>query len=70
MIQAIGLLIGIVWILMEVVHYYQGEVVIAPIKGLMVGALYNNDEGEDDTEHTVQILLIVFSFNFIWYTEN
>jgi hypothetical protein len=69
MIQAIGLLIAVVWILMEVVYHYQGEVVIAPIRGLMVGALYNNDEGVIG-KHTIQILLIVFSFNFIWYTEN
>ena len=55
---------------MEVVHYYQGEVLIAPIKGLMFGALYNNDEGPEDIEHTIQILLFIFSFNFIWYTKN
>lgn len=70
MIQIIGLLIGIVWILMEVVHYYQGEVLIAPIKGLMFGALYNNDEGPEDIEHTIQVLLFIFSFNFIWFTKN
>ena len=58
------------WLGIEVVKYYGGEVIIAPIKGLMLGALYNNDEGETDTEHTVQILFFIFSLNFIWITEN
>ena len=69
MIQIIGLLIAVVWILMEVVYHYQGEIVIAPIKGLMLGALYNSEEiEEEDTEHIIQILFFVFSFNFIWIT--
>ena len=70
MIQIIGLLIAVVWILMEVVYHYQGEIVIAPIKGLMLGALYNADADEEETEHIIQILFLVFSFNFIWFTEN
>ena len=70
MIQIIATIIVMLWLGMEVVNHYNGEFTLAPIKGLMVGALYNNDEGEDDTEHTIQILFIVFSLNFIWYTEN
>lgn len=70
MIQTIGLLIAVVWVLMEVIYHYQGEIVIAPIKGLMVGALYNTDSDEEETEHIIQILFLVFSFNFIWFTEN
>ena len=70
MIQIAATIIVMIWIGMEAVKYYGGEVVIAPIKGLMFGALYNNDEGEDDTEHTVQILLFIFSLNFIWTTDN
>lgn len=59
------ILIGI-----ESTYHYRGEITIAPIKGLMIGALYNNDEGEDDTEHTVQLLFFIFSVNFIWITED
>jgi hypothetical protein len=50
------------------------------IKGLMIGALYhnesnfcnfnNNDNEELITEHTVQLLFFIFSFNFIWITED
>jgi len=37
----------------------------------MLGALYNSEEiEEEDTEHIIQILFFVFSFNFIWISQN
>ena len=70
MIQSICLLVGIVWVLMEVIYHYKGEITIVPIKGVMLGALYNSEEiEEEDTEHIIQILFFVFSFNFFWITE-
>ena len=63
-------IIGVVWVLMEVIYHYQGEITIVPIKGAMLGALYNSEEiEEEETEHIIQILFFVFSFNFIWITE-
>jgi hypothetical protein len=47
---------------------YDGDVIIAPIKGLMAGALYNNDIDNRETEHTIQIVLFVISITFIWIT--
>jgi hypothetical protein len=70
MIQIAATIIVMIFLGIEAVKYYGGEVVIAPIKGLMFGALYNNDEGEDDIEHTVQLLFFIFSVNFIWITED
>jgi hypothetical protein len=35
----------------------------------MVGALYNDDVYEDETEHTIQVLLFVISFSFVWTTN-
>ena len=70
MIQSICLLVGIVWVLMEVIYHYQGEITIVPIKGVMLGVLYNSEEiEEEDTEHIIQILFFVFSINLIWITE-
>jgi len=42
------------------------------IKGVMIGALYNEDEypEENFTEHTIQIALIFCTFSFIWETNN
>ena len=69
MITILAAIIGIVWVLMELIYHYQGEITIVPIKGVMLGALYNSEEiEEEDTEHIIQILFFVFSFNFIWVT--
>ena len=70
MITILAAIIGVVWVLMEVIYHYKGEITIVPIKGIMLGALYNSDEiEEEDTEHIIQILFFIFSFNFIWITE-
>lgn len=59
-----------IWILMDWCYRNEGEVVLSPIKGLMIGALYNNQEIEDnETEHIVQLLFFVFSVNFIWVVK-
>ena len=70
MITILAAIIGVVWVLMEVIYHYKGEITIVPIKGIMLGALYNSEEiEEEDTEHIIQILFFVFSFNFFWITE-
>lgn len=70
MIQSICLLVAVVWFLMELIYHYQGEITIVPIKGVMLGALYNSEKiEEEDTEHIIQILFFIFSFNFIWVTD-
>ena len=71
MTTILAAIIGVAWFLMELIYHYQGEITIVPIKGIMLGALYNSEEiEEEDTEHIIQILFFVFSFNFIWITEN
>jgi len=71
MITIVAGLIAVVWFLMEVIYHYQGEITIVPIKGIMLGALYNSEKiEEEDTEHIIQILFFVFSFNFIWISQN
>jgi len=71
MITAIIILSMITWILFDLIIRSEGEITIAPIKGVMLGALYNSQEFENnETEHIVQILFFIFSFNLIWITEN
>jgi hypothetical protein len=55
---------------MQLMAKYDGDVIIAPIKGLMLGALYNDDIDDEETEHTIQIVLFVISITFIWITTN
>jgi len=50
-------------------QFYDCEIIINPIKGVMLGALYNDDEFDDETEHTIQVLILIISFSFIWTTS-
>jgi len=58
----------IVFILFLVINFANCDLVIAPIKGLMFGALYNDEIFDEETEHTIQVLLFFLSINFIWST--
>lgn len=51
-----------------VVNFANCDIIFAPIKGLMFGALYNDEIFEEETEHTIQVLLFFLSINFIWST--
>ena len=66
----IGFLVFTIYFLMQLMNKYNGEVIIASIKGLIIGALYNNDIEEEETEHTIQIVFLVISISFIWITTN
>ena len=54
--------------LFVVVNFANCDIIFAPIKGLMFGALYNDEIFEEETEHTIQVLLFFFAVNFIWST--
>jgi hypothetical protein len=46
---------------------YSGkELQFAIINGFMVGGLYDVDQQEEETYHTVQVLLGILSINIIW----
>jgi hypothetical protein len=36
----------------------------------MFGALYNDDVYDIETDHTIQIVILFISFNFLWTTSN
>ena len=50
--------------------FFECDVLITPIKGIMFGALYNDDIYDIETDHTIQILILFISFNFLWTTSN
>ncbi len=58
----------IVLSLFLVINFANCDVIFAPIKGMMFGALYNDEIFDEETEHTIQVLLFFFSVNFIWST--
>lgn len=66
----LGIVAITIWILMDWCYRNEGEVVLSPIKGFMIGALYNGQEiDKNETEHIVQLLFFVFSVNFIWVVK-
>jgi hypothetical protein len=66
----IGFILVTIYFLMQLTAKYNGDVIIAPIKGLMLGALYNDDIDNEETEHTIQIVIFVISITYIWTTTN
>jgi len=50
--------------------FFECDILITPVKGIMFGALYNNDVYDTETDHTIQILILFISFNFLWTTSN
>ena len=59
----------LVFVFFFVMNFVNCDILFAPIKGLMVGALYHDELfDENETEHTIQVLLFFFSVNFIWST--
>jgi hypothetical protein len=67
MIVLLVLVLAVVFIVMNFVHC---DILITPIKGIMFGALYNDDVYDTETDHTIQILILFISFNFLWTTTN
>lgn len=50
--------------------FFDCNILITPVKGIMFGALYNDDVYDTETDHTIQILILFISFNFLWTTSN
>ena len=67
MIVLLLLVLAVVFIVM---NFLDCDILITPIKGIMFGALYNDDVYDEETDHTIQILILFISFNFLWTTTN
>jgi hypothetical protein len=67
MIVLLVLVLAVVFIVM---NFVDCDILITPIKGIMFGALYNDDVYDEETDHTIQILILFISFNFLWTTKN
>jgi len=66
----IVLLILVLAVVFIVMNFVDCDILITPIKGIMFGALYNDDVYDTETDHTIQILILFISFNFLWTTTN
>ena len=57
-----------IWIILMTIQRYGGELIISPVIGFMVGWLYDAEEEDRVTEHTIQVLLGVICFTIVWTT--
>lgn len=64
------LLVVILTLVFASTSFFECDVIITPIKGIMFGALYNDDVYDTETDHTIQIVILFISFNFLWTTTN
>lgn len=67
MIILLVLVLAVVFIVM---NFVDCDILITPIKGIMFGVLYNDDVYDEEIDHTIQILILFISFNFLWTTTN
>lgn len=51
---------------MAIGKYNNAEVTIAPLLGVMVGALYSSVDYEDSTEYTLQCTFFIICLTVIW----
>jgi len=64
------ILVFILAVVFLATSFFECDVIITPIKGVMFGALYNDDVYITETDHTIQIVILFISFNFLWTTTN
>jgi len=66
----IVILVVILALVFIATSFFDCNILITPVKGIMFGALYNDDVYDTETDHTIQILILFISFNFLWTTSN
>lgn len=66
----IGFLVIILSLVFLFTSFFECNIIITPIKGIFFGALYNNDVYDIETDHTIQVVILFISFNFLWTTSN
>lgn len=73
MILEITILLFIILSLVLLIFSIKGGyiLIVSVLKGLMLGAIYDKGDFEEEnvTEHTIQISIFLICFTFIWETE-
>tara|TARA_B110000483_G_C17952168_1_gene448695 strand:+ start:557 stop:775 length:219 start_codon:yes stop_codon:yes gene_type:complete len=49
---------------------YKAEIIISPIFGFVIGALYNKEYYDDGQEITLQCLLGIISISIVWENQD
>jgi len=68
------MLMLIAFIYVVIAFMVDGEIIISPVKGFMIGALVHNEtfeeNGQEVTEYTLQCLLGIISVNVLWQNQS
>jgi hypothetical protein len=68
------MLMLIAFIYVVIAFVVDGEIIISPVKGFMIGALVHNEtfeeNGQEVTEYTLQCLLGIISVNVLWQNQS
>jgi len=68
------MLMIIAFIFIVIAFIVNGEIIISPIKGFMVGALVHDETYQENnknvTEYTLQCLLGIISVNVLWERQD
>jgi hypothetical protein len=66
------MLIALIFIVIAFI--VDGEIILSPVKGFMIGALVHNETFEENnqevTEYTLQCLLGIISVNVLWKKQS
>jgi hypothetical protein len=66
------MLIALIFIVIALI--VDGEIILSPVKGFMIGALVHNETFEENnqevTEYTLQCLLGIISVNVLWRKQS
>lgn len=66
------MLIALIFIVIALI--VDGEIILSPVKGFMIGALVHNETFEENnqevTEYTLQCLLGIISVNVLWKKQS
>lgn len=68
------MLMLIAFIFIVIAFIVDGEIILSPVKGFMIGALVHNETFEENnqevTEYTLQCLLGIISVNVLWRKQS
>ena len=64
-LTVICLIIG--YLIFDNTNFIDGEIIIAPVYGFLLGFHYNKEEHENENQYTLQFSLLFVIITFTWY---
>ena len=65
LLTVIALSIG--YAIFQLTNFKDGEIIVAPVNGFLLGFHYNKEENENENQYTLQFSLFLVIITFNWY---